>query len=323
MWSVWLALVACQEPFGADRHDLRGFRIAALTAHTSGDRVFPRVAVVVDGAPYADGDVSLEWRWVTNPGDGAEPVGGPAATGPAPELIRRTDRLALRAIRGDEVRVAELQLGDEVAVSAGSTVMDAALGELTDVSRDARSGWSPLPGGVVPTDGFARVTLDGDVSDGVLGRFMGTSGTWLELDGRTADWTPGELVLDDGEIVTRDPGEPGVTTALVLALDGPRAGFTALDLIVGEDVPGVWTGGRLLPSDGSASGRLQGTLRRDDGAPSGLRLADVVPAGPDATWDPESAGCVGVSGPFDPTWLLELRCDRAALDGVRVVVDAR
>ena len=49
---ILFLLLACQAPFGADRQDLTGFRVAALSAPAAaaGDPLTPEVAVVVEGS---------------------------------------------------------------------------------------------------------------------------------------------------------------------------------------------------------------------------------------------------------------------------------
>lgn len=320
---MWIfALLACQEPFDADRHDLVGFRVAAFTADRDGDTVVPRVAVIEEGRPFGDGQLELAWFWIDRVGQSAELEDrAPDASGPAPVLVAATERLALVARRGDDVRRAELAVGDAVPIGLSVAHTDRELLDLTDddLPLDVRAAWSTEPSRAVDPGGLARFTVSGPPGTDTIARFMGTAGTWLELDATTADWTPGELVVDDGEIESRQVGEPGVQTVIALALDGPNGGFAAVDVVVGEESPGTWVNGRFLPG-AVAVGRSWVTLRVDDDAPSGLRAEDAEPAGPEATWDPSGAGCVGVSGDFDPTWLLEARCARAPLDGERVLV---
>ncbi|MCB9670304.1 MAG: hypothetical protein H6734_12580 [Alphaproteobacteria bacterium] len=318
---LWTVLLGCQEPFGLDRHDLRGFRIAALTAHVEGGRVFPRVAMVVDGNLYADSPVDLQWGWVEREGD-AVTLETFEATGPAPVLPIRAARLALVARYGDQEARAELAIDDQVAVSPRLEML--ALPENVqdigpaDLELENRSSWAGDGQPSVDPGGFARFRVLG-APDGARARFMGTAGEFWELDAFTTDWAAGSLTIDDEEVVERVVLEPGPFTILALLLDA-GSGVAALDGFVGTPEAGSWTRGRFL--QGGLTAPYWGTLVADDGATSGIAVRDVQYASPtdQALWTPDGLDCVGVSGPFDPNWLLDQRCTRDVLAGERVLV---
>ncbi|MFT5455424.1 MAG: hypothetical protein ACI9K2_001903 [Myxococcota bacterium] len=336
MGPMLLVLLACQAPFGADRQDLVGFRVAGLVvpAVGAGDTTVPQVAIVVDGRPWSDEPVHLIWHWV-EPTDAA--VSGliaddsPDAEGPEPTLVRpkRDSRLAVVAVAQD---------GTEARAFAdpATAAADWALGGLTtaalpwDVRRvsaeqlEHRKRTSTVPVDGVERSGFIRfeAEITGQGSDAPTVRWMSTAGTWLELDQSTADWTPGELRLDGDDIEDRAVGEDGAVTVIALAVDGlGTVAFGAHDLWVGASPSGVRVADRWLTGD-LPSGRIAATLVADDTSPTGLALADPGPPvdAPGDPWGTATLPC-GDAGPFDPSWLLRQLCTRADVLGARIVLD--
>lgn len=313
-----LALLACQEPFGTDRHDLEGFRIAALSVRPEGDALVPSPALVVEGRPWSDAPVDLRWYWLDAPDALAGELPAPAATGPAPRLTPgRVLGLVATAADGAERR-AFLELGEALGAEEPIVTWEALplrAAEITaaDLTLEARAEVAPQSG-PVPPGGFARLTLSPEAP---RARWMATDGTFFELDAVTADWAAARLRLDDDEIVAREPLEPGLVTVLGLAL-GEAPAWTAIDLPVGDPGPGAWVGGRFLPAEEPVRGEVLATLVADDRSPTGLRLAEVAPLD-GAAWGTTALPCAGpVDGPFDPTWLFDGRCARADVVGARV-----
>lgn len=292
---LFLALWGCQEPFGTDRHLLEGFRIAAVSAPVADGVASPRAALVVDGRLWSDDPVNLAWSW------SAEVV----ATGPAPTLeVPEDPTLHLRATAPDgTVRDAILGVVDGAMPTLDPGVevlpLDVATFDLTDL--DAAPIDAPLSVG-----GVARFR-----ANAARTRWMATGGTFFERDPQTAVWAAGTVTVDDAEIVAREPLPAGTVTVLVIGLENGRTTWHAFDVAVGHDAVGAWVRGRWLPADAPVHGIVSATFEADDGAPSGLRLADV---GPWETWG--DLACA--SGPFDPDWLVSGRCTRAELVGQRI-----
>ncbi|MEQ1566496.1 MAG: hypothetical protein ABMA64_12715 [Myxococcota bacterium] len=336
MWS----LLACQAPFGADRHDLVDFRVAALTAPPAlaGDAISPRVALIVDGHPWSDRDIDLLWYWVDGPDDveGIDPTWEIAGTGPAPMLVVPRDQRALGLLARDgdrELRAyfALAEPPDKVDPPARIEVATLPLAleavEGPELLLDARRGLSATPADGVPVGGFARFTaeVDGDP----LVRWMATAGTFFELDRAAADWAAGDLLLDEDEIDDGRAALPaGAVTVLALALGEPgQTAFRATDLYVGPAPDGVWVEGRFVPTDGPVAfgpGEvLRGTFTADDTSPTGVRLVDAAaePGSDVFAWGTPWLACaVNLDGPFDPNWLLAGVCTRPGIEGIEVVV---
>lgn len=336
-----LTASACREPFGTDRHDLVGFRIAAISAANTDDGVQLSTLSVVDGRPYADAPPTYTWHDAANlqPEDiAALPPTGGLAAGPRPVLPAGTSGpIALVATvedrRWNGILDLSAALGPRVSL-AGVDAFDVPL-DLdgltgTDVTLEARGG---LPDGD-PTDevlvgSFARLRARTD--DGVRVRWMSTApaGRFLELDDRTTDWVAGEFEIDDEDLENVEVGEAGARTIVALALDPASGGanaWTARELWVGEAPLGIYTDhGRWLGVDSAVTGPfVQGTLTADDGAPTGLTLTGAADVPADT--DPGTAALpcgTPVSGPFDPTWLFEQRCARGDVVGATVVVKIR
>ncbi|MCB9679411.1 MAG: hypothetical protein H6737_30180 [Alphaproteobacteria bacterium] len=328
MWLLLAMLAGCQAPFGRDRHDLVGTRIAAVTAEVRGGFVEPRLALIVDGRPWSSEAAEIDWYWIDAVGDAADIPAGTfgVGLGPAPSFAVQGDRLAVLAVLGDEVLRAELDVTGRSEAEVRLTTarvdgvdVETVAGE--DLALEVRRDWSATASHSVPPGGFARFTLEG-VSDG-LGRFMATGdGTFFELDHQTTDWVAGELVVDDLEIEERSVGEPGAITVVGVEIADSHSGFAATELFVGETPSGVWVANRFVPAEGQPTGRVWAVLAADDASPTGIALGSVEPADPTDTWDAETLDCAGVSGgAFDPTWLLEHRCTRDAIAGERVILE--
>lgn len=325
-----MALLACQEPFGTDRHDLVGFRVAALSVPPADDGavVVPHPALVVDGRTWSDDPPALVWRWIRDLDD---EFGLADAVGPAPELVVPADRrtLLLVAVHGDEEERVVLEVARPPTTFAPPTgfvvealplALDALAGP--ELALAARQDLAGAPAEQIEPGGFARLRLD--VGGDPLVRWMATAGTFFELDRQAADWAAGDVVLDDDEVEQATPLDAGTVTVVALALGAPgETAFRVFDLNVGDPGIGLRVGGRWLPSDPVGGEAVRGTLVADDDAPVGLRLAGAeavtfAEAGDFGT--PALACAVPRSGPFDPGWLLEGICARSDMAGAEVVV---
>jgi len=345
--SLLPLLLACQEPFPVDRHDLVGFRIAAIEVEpTEDDTWVPRLAAVVDGKPYADGQPLLAWYWLEQAEDldGIDALSEPDAVGPAPELELEPNRpvLALLARFGSEEQRSFVRL-DEAArdplaagtrperIRARSVPLEVDTLDEDSSSLEARRGLAPGDEvTTVPSGRALRLDALGVPGAGQV-RWMATAGTFLELDGATTDWLASDLTLDDGEVETRADLTDQVVTFVGLSVGSGRARFAATDRIVTEEnlAAHVWVEGRLLFGV-DLDGPAYVTLQVDDLSPSGLTFVGPEPVDPPPAdlealeeLDPGTSAlsCFEpVDGPFDPNWLLELRCPRRELDGARVLV---
>jgi len=115
---------------------------------------------------------------------------------------------------------------------------------------------------------------------------------------------------------------------LALALgEGGGNAFRATEVWVGEPSEGLRVGGRWLGVNSEAPGSalVRATLVADDDAPTGLHLEDELDPGDLPADDPygtEALPCtVPVSGPFDPSWLVDGTCLRSQVDGATVVLE--
>ncbi|MBW1880276.1 MAG: hypothetical protein JRJ84_18095, partial [Deltaproteobacteria bacterium] len=216
--SFLLVIAGCQEPFGSDRHDLEGDRIAAMAVDPAGapggDPMTVRVALSVDSRPWSDDPVALDWHWLEDddvhvvadlePGDEADGQ-GPAPTLTVPEG-EGTVRLALvAAFPSGRVRRAFLDLERGV----GHT-------------HPRLAGLSFNPGGPVsPGDMLTVAAVMADLQETPpMVRWMTVRGrgTFTEQDRLTALWEAAEVVTDDDEVVSRDLLEVGPVTFLALAI---------------------------------------------------------------------------------------------------------
>jgi hypothetical protein len=338
---MWALLLACQAPFGTDRHDLAGFRLAAVSfpPTPTGEVGTPQAAVVVDGRTWVDDPVDLRWYWVANPDAVVDlsPETAPDGFGPSPSLIVPQDRrtLAVIAAHGEEdlrafIEVAEppATLGASFTLTAQSLPISVESAEGPELLLEARGDLTPEPLAEVQPGDFVRWTAE--VTGDPLVRWMATAGTFFEFDRSVTDWAAGDLTLDQDEIEDgRTVLGPGPVTFLALALGSPgETQFTAFDLEIGPRRAGVVVNGRIVPTDPpvspAAGDWVVGTLTADDTAPAGIMLTEAavvaagsVPVGTDAL-----PCAVPLDGPFDPRVLLTTVCVRVEIEGYEVAVVA-
>jgi hypothetical protein len=327
VWFALVASIACRAPFGADRHDLIGDRIAAVELVGA----TPRVAIVSDGRLWSDVAPELAWGFVPLGDDDAAAafVADDAVAlgvGPALDVPADGGRLVGLATwpSGEEERFfLDVPAGGPPPLPAFEVTVEALpldLATLTaaDMTVDARAGLVPTDDALV-AGGVARITAVMASEVDATARFMsaGGAGTWFELDPWVADWVAGDLVLDDEDVVTAEPlAEPAVVGGLVLVLDGAGATrWRSRDWWVGTPEDGVWVAGRFVPSDVALeAGPVDVVLAPDPAASPGVRVVAV------ATEAAADLPCAGAAG-FDPEWLLDGRCVVADVVDVPVTIE--
>jgi hypothetical protein len=331
--ALLLLGLACQAPFGEDRHDLVGDRITAVATRPVAGGTQAEVALVVDGALWTDVAIAERW-YAAADADAVDPEAPPDAEGPLATLPTPvTDWTLVVTFPSGAERRAVLRLPEGGAaampappLSFGTLDLDFDAATPEQLSVDGRSDLAATPSEAIASGAWARVTAWPAGPPDNLDRVRWTStaqpSTFLELDRTTTDWATGTLILDDLEIEEATPMSPGVVTLLALAVDGAGGnGLGAIDIAVGAvDAPTVRVAGRLLGVELAPSAALlQGTLEADDTLPSGLRLADAV-----AVAAPAAAALPCADGPlFDPSWLLTRRCLRAEVVGATVTVQVQ
>lgn len=341
-----LALAACLEPFGTDRHDLEGFRIAAVSVDVpgaaAGDVLVPSAAVTVDGRLWSDEPVERLWFWVEEEQAAVEAIDAqdvPAGEGTSPSLSVPDDtrRLALLAIGpdGTEAR-AFLDLPPPGTGVAAPSIEGLALQALplsvqsvaaADLTADARAGTDGVSADFIEVGGFGRLSTDlgSTVSGETVVRWMSEArASWFELEPAVADLAAGVVVVDGDEVIERSSLAEGPLTVLTLAIDG-RGGsdFAAFDVHVGPPGAGLWTGGgRWLPGvSPEASGPHEVVLTAVDDAPFGLAAVSVQPG--DGASLP-ALPCPGATtAALDVHDLVVGRCLRADLEGVTALIEVR
>ncbi len=319
-----LALSACQEPFAEDRHDLASFRIAAVGGALAEDASVRVHAAVWSGlGPYHDTLPSLDWSSDTL-----------AASGPDASLaVTYPARVGLVASNGEASETAALDLAAApvpIATSGfipGFTRRAVAL-DIAQVTDPIAERLAVEPGDDVPIAVSSAVRLTYEVPEDVTVHWMGTGGTFAELDAHSTDWFAGDVVLDDNEIDSTSTIDPGVYNLLALAFDG--AGNTSwmwIDVAVGVEGPLLYTdgsasdgaggpGGRIFPVDAEPmSGVLAADVVEDD-SPAGIALENVrvAAAPPDGGGDPAANSACTLAA------LAEGGCTRADIVGTTLTV---
>lgn len=328
---MWILLaLACQQPFGTDRHDLNGFRLAALRVRAADGVVHPEAVVVQGGRLWSDRAPILTWGWLDHPDDIGkfDETWGGDDQGTAPTLAwdgterwlgvvaQSTDgelyRAALR-VPAEGAALPDLG-GVEVAAVEGLTLNTVQAEDL-----DARENWTTRADATLAPGDFALFSAT--IPENAFTRWMslGGAGTFIERDAASTHWVAGELERDDETLTDRTPLAPGLVSFLTLALDPDTGGtdFALWEHPIGE-APAtlILTGGRHLPADEPQAGLLlQGVLAADDTSPCGLRLTEIMPATAPLP-PPECTGGV----PFHPDALATARCTRASLTGQMITV---
>ena len=315
--GLWLAAVAaasaCQEPFDADRHDLRGLRIAALGVEDG----VASAAVWSGLGPWHEQAPTLAWTL-----DGAVLGEGPSVSLPAGTADGST--LALLVTDADGVqRSAQLTVRDLVGLDDLS-VARAAVEVGADLSLEARRALESTPVELAVAEGQGvRLTLSG-LREAEQARWMSAAGTVLELERDAADFLAEDILLDDGEVVQRLPLSAGLYPGLALVLDGTGGNrWLWTDAAVGE--AGTAAGlvrhrGRLLPADATATaaGLIAATLEADDTTGVSLSGVEVVAD----TAQQEALPCMPAGADrFEVAWIAEGRCPRPEVLGARVVLE--
>ncbi len=347
--ALCLAATGCYVPFPYDRHDLVDFRIIGVqvsdAAPEPGQQLTARALIYGGDGFYHDELPLLEWSL------GERRVEGPLVDLLAPEEAGEW-ALTLVATHADGVTQETAVLPISVGLGLGPSPppeLPAVQRAVIELPLDSAAELFTLEGrlalegsaGVGPEPGQAarlRLPLD-DPEDRYSARWMsaGGQGTFLELDRRTTDWVPAEVLLDaeDLEVELGTAVEAGLQGVAVLVIDG--AGSSAWAFVdlpwdtgpsSGLDGAQLWIehDGRLLetsslPTDG---GFVEATLKRDDDSPWGLRFHNVQPALPwtsETTPGNNSIPCehsIPARGPFQLDWIAEGLCSREAVLGQRV-----
>ena len=307
------ALSGCAEPFDSQRDTLGPFRVAALGVE--GGRAS---AAVWSGQPLHAEPVSLAWALDGEAlGAGWQVEVPESATGAS---------LTLTATAPDgterEARVTVAAPPPSFGVGYAGVDLD---GIWTLEDRLAADGIS-LDGLAVPERLAARIhgaagdETTGDVADVRLMLAEG-AGTLLRLDEATTDLLREDLRFDDGELVSRQPLDPGMSLVLALATDG-EGGNRWRWLSIPMGVEGAWVSSDGLAIDlgsvDSSTGLVAVTLTALDAASGEMTFSDPQPVSDLDQQEPLDCAIAGQA--FRLSWLHGGRCAVSDVEGARVVI---
>ncbi|HND33377.1 MAG TPA: hypothetical protein PLA94_25435 [Myxococcota bacterium] len=300
-------LLACQEPFPEDRHDLVSFRIAAITAEQTTDGLRPRALLSSSEGFYHSEAPRLLWTLGDQVQEGARPL----FANPVYPL-----ELHLRAELGELAEEAVYPLTEApippVVEGWSRARVDLKLEDAGKPIEERRLEGEDLP---VEPGGAVQVGLQTEARS----RWMGTGGEFAELDAQNSTWFAGNYLLDDDEVEEAAPVGEGLYQLVALSFDekgGNRLSF--IDVAVGESTV-MAVGGRLLPVDSplAQAGWYEATFTAADSR-TGFTLTGLQPV---ADASSAAALCGEAAGTaFDPLWLLDGACGRDDLEGTSVVV---
>lgn len=298
-------VVGCAEPFDVVRGELGPFRLAALGVHDG----VASAAVYSGLGLYHEASPELTWWLDGQPLGSGYDVAVPdgdllelEVLGPADEVLRGQVSVSQVAtapwpLVRSEVDAGPTDLGERAALPS------------TEVAHSAAEGLA------MRLEPEARGTL----------RWMTVSGrgTLIEVGPATADVLAETIEVEDGEVVSRTPVEPGLFPQLLLDLGGEGANrWLWVDAAVGLTGAVVRHEGRLLEVDvaPAAGTRWVAATVEATRTLGGFRLKDVV-AQVDGDLAAQTVAC-GVPGePFRAAWVAEGRCPLPAVEGQRVVVE--
>ncbi len=304
---MFLLLLACQEPFPEDRHDMVSFRIAAITAQQTPEGLRPGALLSSSEGFYHSEAPRLVWTLGDEVQEGARPL----FANPVYPL-----ELHLRAELGELAEEAVYPLTEApvppVVEGWSRARVDLKLEDAGKSIEERRLEGEDLP---VEPGGAVQVGVQTEARS----RWMGTGGEFAELDAQNSTWFAGNYLLDEEEVEEAKPVQAGIYNLVALSFDekgGNRLSF--IDVAVGES-PVVAAGGRLLPVDNpiSTPGWYEATFTATESR-TGFELSGLQPVA-DAT--SAAALCGEAAGTaFDPVWLLDGGCGRDDLAGASVVL---
>ena len=321
---------ACQEPFGANRQDLVGDRIAAMQAVSTSDGSWStRLALVQGGQTWSDEAPAIQWGW----SDTVE--GASAATltsvGPSNRVTKGPDDgpvlVAHVTFPSGASRLAALDTSALVAPALDAPTLDAPLAVPLDIhtatpddlALEQRLTLEGSPISAVDPGGTLRWTTPPTAETRI--RWMATAGTFLELAPHQTDWFAAEVLLDELEVEAVEDLEPGIVTFMALLLD-ERGGtaWSLTDTVVGPPLSNALRldGRYVSVPAGTEPGQYNATLAPSDW-PSGLALTGL--SVPDSTIDPSTPPCAEGHDGSVMDWLLEAQCTRDELLGAVVLVE--
>ncbi len=295
-----LLLCACQGPFAEDRHDLVGFRIAGVGV---ADGV-ARAAVWSGEGPWHTESPTLSWSLdgvllgegfdVAVPGEGELALTATSATGE-----ERTAVVDVRESGG------ALSVSRQAVVIDGKTLEERRAVEGVSIDTAAATGEG------------VRLTL-ATLDDDETARWMSAGGTVMEVETDAADFLAEDIVLDDGELISRTDAGDGRYALLALVIDGLGGNrWLWVDAAVGGDDILLRHEGRLVAADAVAEpGLIAATLVEDP--VSGVALADVAPV--TDTSEQDALPCFPTA-PASLSWISEGRCGLSEVLGARVVLE--
>ncbi len=312
----WLLVlgVGCADPFTVERHRLGPPRLAALGV----DNGFARAAVWSGEGPFHTVAPQLVWSV-----DGEEVGEGFGVAVPDAGVLS----VAVTFPSGDSVdgvvdigewRSFDLTLahGEAPASLERQDRAKVAVGEAVDGAVDAGQ----------------LVRLVSTSPAGVTLRWMLDRADWtvLELDAVTADVVAAAVVYDDGVIDRATPGDGGVGTGMVLAVDGAGGnGWKWWDIVFDDEGPWLWTNGRALrvtsedANLAASASHVVVTLWADPSAPGGVQVTELAVGGQleDDLQTAPGPACAVAGRPFSLDYLAEGRCALSEIDGLRVVLE--
>lgn len=309
--TLLLLLLACQDPFPEDRHDLAGFRIAAVQAQAT-DAGLALRAFVYSG----------HGMWHPAPPDVTWTAGGVTASGPSASLaVSPPVTIEVVATDGASSESATYTLdaapAPPVVESWARGTVDLTIDDIVTpiANRAAVPAGADTP---VAPGGALRFSLGVREADTTT-HWMATDGDFAELDAASTDWFAATAIVDNNEIDSSSAIDAGVRSVVALTLDGQGGNsWITLDAPVGILGSRLLVRGRVFPVDaepGSGLWAVTPVATEDD---AGVALTDVALVD-DASTGEAVCGQPAAS-PFDFDAVAEGWCARDDLVGARLVV---
>jgi hypothetical protein len=298
--------LSCAEPFDEDRHDLIGYRIAAVGMEAgAGD------AMIWSGEGlYHRESPELIWRNLDGETIG---VGFEVQITEFEQVI-----LEVVAPNGESLQASYMPREKTQSIEFERYYVDYSLEEL---SVEDRISMPATAADLIPLERAARIRTE--PAESVRVKWMSAFGwgTFLEFSSADTDFFPLTMRFNDGELQSHSEEESSRFSVLALSLDGLGSNAWSWIDIHYSDEPTVYFRheGRLLYSDADLSGSeyIAATLV-DSGDFGGVSLEDVEEVEDLAQQD--LLACMPSLQSFRLQWVESGRCSLGDVIGARVVL---
>ena len=292
---------ACAEPFGYDKHDLVGFRIAAMKT----DDFHLSASIWSGGLCH---EMLPTYKWTAD---------SMTLNEVSPEIPEGVQEIRLDVSNEkNEQRTGILSIGSTI----DNPMFEQYLISADELSLELRRNQEELPfDGQIGERQALRIRAN--VSQSVSMQWMTAfgHGTLLEVDPHTVDFFPENIHFEEGEVVERSPLDFTQYQILALAMNG-TGGNRWHWIGVQQEVSGLthpYGWGLSVPDTGNPTGLVEVTVGLNESRNAFEFLDPVWVNGLDS----QDHSCWNISEPFQLDWVLDGHCTCSDVLNRRVVFE--